>query len=227
MRRVAVIVPCFKRPEYTKLCLEYMMKAQVYRNVDFFLFDDGSNDGTDKILEDSGLSGVVIKHKESKGLRSTIIDFFEKAQGYDYLAKMDNDCLVPEKWLDKLIEAMEAEGYDIVSPNVVPSNAAYQIGRDSDGLVRPADHVGGLWCMKAGLIKGISFERFAPNGISGAFNLLKQIMAETDAKVGWVSSVEVQDIGHWSGTHPLHIKSAEHQEYSATVGRPVSWSVSA
>jgi glycosyltransferase involved in cell wall biosynthesis len=193
--RTAIIVPCYKRPEYTKLCLEYLEKAQVYRNVEFFMFDDGSEDGTEDILATAKLPGTVTTHPQSLGLRSTIIEFFEKVRGggFTYLAKMDNDCLVPEKWLDKLIDAIEKTGFDIVSPNVMPSNAAFKLGGEGE-IVRPSDHVGGLWCMKARIISGIQFERYSPNGISGAFNLLKQIIAETDAKVGWVPSVEVQDI---------------------------------
>lgn len=199
--RIAVLVPCYGRPEYTELCIKALKASPDYASADFF-YKDGAN-----------------------GLRNTIIDFFDEVRDkYDYIAKMDNDCVVPKNWLDDLVYALETERYDIVSPNVEPSNAAFSVGKDSDGLVRPADHVGGLWCMKVSLIRDMSFERFSPNGITGAFNIIKQIVAENDAKVGWVPGVTVQDIGHWSGLHPLHIKSKEHEEYSVSIGRNISWS---
>lgn len=225
MRKTAVIIPCFKRPEYTNHCINAMERAQVYRDVDFFLVDDCSNDSTYEILQTANLPiKRLIRHSEPQGLRNIIIDFFNavKDQGYVYLAKMDNDCLVPENWLNQLIDVLEKTEMDIVSPNVLPSNAAFELGKDGE-LVRPSDHVGGLWCMKTTLIESMTFEKYAPNGITGAFNILKQIIAENDAKCGWVPSVTVQDVGHWSGYHPLHIKSKEHEEYSAVIGRGVSW----
>lgn len=223
--KVAVLVPCFKRPEYTKMCIDALQNAQSYEGVDFYLVDDGSKDGTEDILRDSFL-GEVIVNPECTGLRNVIIDFFERVRGkgYSYLLKMDNDCVVPKNWVSNLIEALKLSGMDIVSPNVAPSNAAFVHGRDGD-IVRPSEIVGGLWCMRANLIDDIDFEKFGPNGISGAFNVLKQIILEKEAKVAWVPTVTVGDIGHWSGQHPAHIKSEDHQAYSALVGRPISWAV--
>lgn len=223
--KVAVLVPCFKRPEYTKMCMDALRISQTYEGVDFYLVDDGSADGTADILRASEL-GKVIVNSECMGLRNVIIDFFQtvKGKGYSYLLKMDNDCVVPKNWVSNLIEALKASNMDIVSPNVAPSNAAFVHGRDGD-IVRPSEIVGGLWCMKASLIEYMDFERFRPNGIAGAFNILKQIILENEAKVAWVPSVTVGDIGHWSGAHPDHIKSEDHLNYSALIGRPVSWSV--
>lgn len=226
--RTAVLIPCYRRPEYTRKCLDALVASQPYNDVTFYLYDDGSCDGTATLLTNFPLKNkVLVLSAESRGLRNIIIDFFERVrgEGYDYLAKMDNDCVVPHNWLDDLIYALETESYDIVSPNVYPSNAAYNLGKNNGTLVWPATHVGGLWCMRASLLNDISFEKFAPNGITGAFNIIKQIIAETDAKTGWVPKVTVDDLGHWSGQHPDHIKSEEHLKYSAEVGRPVSWTM--
>lgn len=224
MKRVAVLVPCHKRPEYTKMCIDALERSRGTANADFYLVDDGSLDGTDTILNMAMLTSTVIVNEQPQGLRNVIIDFFElvRGKGYEYYAKMDNDCVVPVNWLETLIEDLEANGLDIISPNVMPSNAAYTYGKDGD-RVRPSEIVGGLWCMKASLVDGIDFERFRPNGIAGAFNILKQIIYEKEAKVGWDTAVTVQDVGHWSGAHPLHIKSEDHQVYSANIGRPISW----
>jgi len=225
---IAVLVPCFKRPEYTKMCMDALKASRGYlaNQVHYYLVDDGSCDGTEDILRASGLAHLLTVHKEPTGLRNVIIEFFNQTKhgGYTYLAKMDNDCVVPLNWIEQLVEELEASGMDIVSPNVMPSNAAFVHGRDGD-RVRPSEIVGGLWCMRARLLNGISFESFGPNGISGAFNVIKQIILESEAKVAWVPGVTVGDIGHWSGQHPDHIKSEDHQAYSALVGRPISWGV--
>lgn len=223
--RIAVLVPCYKRPEYTKLCLEALEKAQDYGDqVRFFLVDDGSNDGTDKLIIDSKLTATKLLNKENQGLRTVILDFFKRTADYDLLCKVDNDCLVPKDWLKKVERAFELNLGDILSPNVVPSNVAYKIGKDTgiEGL-RSSEVVGGLWCMRSDLIHGMCFEPIQTEGIRGAFPVLQQIIVEKEPRLGWLTSVEVEDVGHYSGQHPLHIKSQEHLEYSQEVGRSVSW----
>ena len=34
---IAVLVPCFKRPEYTKMCMDALVTAQSYEGVHFYL----------------------------------------------------------------------------------------------------------------------------------------------------------------------------------------------
>lgn len=199
--RVAVLVPCYKREDYSIKCLEEIQKAQGYEKVDFF-----------KPNKDS--------------LRKAIIDFFDEVRGkYDILVKVDNDCLVPNNWLNDLIDVMDSCNLDIVSPNVTPSNAAMVYGEDTEELLgyRKAKFVGGLWCMKASLIDDMVFEDYGMKGIDGAFALLKHIIAFNRPKVGWTTKVCYEDVGHWSGNHPEHVKSQEHKEYSQEVGRQIAW----
>ena len=231
MGKTAVLVPCYKRPEYTKLSLQALEEAQEYHDVIFCVWNDDGTDETQELIDKFdpiGAQVITPRSNEPLGLRNIIINFFEDpcnaTPDLKYIAKMDNDCLVPKNWLSDMIANLEESKLDILSPNVVPSNAAFKVGV-GDGVVREASYVGGLWCMRSSLIKDMSFERFSPNGISGAFNIIKQIIAEKEARCGWLTTVTVQDIGHWSGAHPLHIKSAEHEEYSATVGRPIAWNL--
>jgi hypothetical protein len=87
-----------------------------------------------------------------------------------------------------------------------------------------SSHVGGLWFMRRKLVEDITFERYeASLGIRGAFEVLNQIIMDKEPVIGWVPSVVVQDIGHWSGTHPLCLKSEEHRDYYANIGRRISW----
>ena len=246
--RVSILVPCYKRPEYTKRCLDAICQAQknYYYLCDVYVYDDGSQDGTDEIIYDAMINGYKKEpmlqcffkenffmfrriNKESEGLRNIILDFFEeiKPKNYDFIFKIDNDCLVPKNWLDDILKVFENSDADILSPNVHPSNAAFKYGReDTEGKgYRPAEIVGGLWIMKTSLIKDMDFERHELNGLTGAISILKQIVVEKEPNIGWVPDVIVQDIGHWSGKHPDHIKSEEHQIYSKEVGRQIAWNV--
>jgi len=193
---VAICVPTFKRNEYTEKCLQALSDAQSY-------------------------NGKVYTYS-NKPLRHVIIDFFEETQNVDIIAKIDNDCCVPKDWLNDIIDVFEKTDVDILSPNVFPSNAAYKYGSDGK-YYRPSRIVGGLWVMRRKLIEGLEFQKYNVTGITGAFNILKQIINEKDPKIGWVEDVVVQDIRHWSGKHPDHIKSKEHELYSQEVGRSIAW----
>lgn len=224
---VEVILPCFKRPEYTYTCIEALEQAQKYDNVFFHLWDDCSEDGTDEILNQANLEKRVVVNKKNAGLRNILISFLSlTSHNTKYIAKIDNDVLMPKNWLNDIISIMEKSDVDILSPNVSPSNAAESLGEpdvEGKGYMR-ANHVGGLWVMKRSLINGMDFEKYENvRGINGAFEILNQIILEKEPKVGWVHNVVAQDIGHWSGTHPLCIKSEDHRNYYAYVNRKVSW----
>lgn len=223
---ILVIVPVYRRPEYTAKCLSSMLHAQTYVDVTFYLVDDGSNDGSTEVLQASDLpSKHIITHETNHGLRSTLIDAFAFAKDFKYMVKMDNDCKVPKNWLTDIISILNTGLVDIVSPNVNPSNAAYIYGKEDTNHLgfRPSKIVGGLWAMETKLLSGITFEKHDVYGIKGAFHLLNQIILEKEPRVGWLPHVTVQDIGHWSGEHPEHIRSDEHREYSVEVGRNIAW----
>lgn len=197
----------YKRPEYADLCLKSIENSQEYDNVHFYIVDDNN---------------------PNIGLRQRIINFFEEVRDkeYDFLIKMDSDCIVPKNYVNDMVSKMLSTNADILSPNVIPSNAAFSFGKDDldNKGYRPSDIVGGLWCMKADLIKDMYFESHPTNGLMGAISILKQICVEKEPKIGWVPDIVVEDIGHWSGKHELHIKSKEHELYSKEVGRQIAWS---
>lgn len=226
MPKIAVLVPCYKRPEYTKLCLAALESAQDYKDTTFHLYDDGSLDKTDQLLELASLPKETHISTTNNGLRSVLLDFIvTQSKGADIITVVGNDCLMPKNWLDKLVYKLTTTDADIISPNVMPSNAAFKWGRDDKkGLgYRPAMTVGGLWMMRRDFIEDMYFEQVGTRGIIGAFQVLKQIISEKSPKVGWIEEVTVEDIGHWSGLHKQHIKSMEHKKYSAEIGRPIAW----
>lgn len=206
--RVAIFMSFYQRPEYTEKCIKSINEAQEYNNVDFYIVEDAN---------------------PNTGLRNRIIDFFDsiKDKNYDFIVKVDNDCLYPKNWLNDMLKVFSNSDADILSPNVQPSNAAFTYGKADvfNKGYRPSEIVGGLWMMKYSLVKDIHFERHELNGLIGAIPLLRQIVTEKEPNIGWVADVIVQDIGHWSGQHPEHIRSKEHFDYSKEVGRAVTWSV--
>lgn len=227
--KVAILVPCYKRPEYTAKCMVALQNMQKPCYIRFDLWDDGSQDGTEEILKAANLPNkYVMVNQENRGLRATIISFlFDPCSlaDFDIIAKIDNDCFVPPDYMTKMLQKFILTQADILSPNVMPSNAAYKYGSDDKENLgyRPSRIVGGLWMMKKSMIDGIEFDRHDVVGIKGAVNILYQIVVEKEPKIGWIPEVMVQDIGHWSGMHPEHIKSQEHLAYYNEIGRHISW----
>lgn len=205
--KVAFFISHYKRPEYVAMTLKSLEESQEYENVHFYIVEDDN---------------------PNLGLRQRIINFFDevRGQGYDYLIKMDGDCLVPNNYINDMVAKMQSTDADMLSPNVMPSNAAMNFGKDDldNKGYRPSDIIGGLWCMKASLIEDMYFESHPTNGLTGAISLLKQICVEKEPKIGWVTEIVVEDVGHWSGRHEKHIKTKDHEMYSKEVGRQVAWS---
>lgn len=224
--KIAILVPCYRRIEYTRKCIKALEEAQKYENVCFCLIDDGSKDGTEETLREFKLDKISWINEENMGLRNVLIDFIEWARSreFDFVGVVGNDCKVPKNWLNNMLDIFEKSDVQILSPNVFPSNAAFKYGEKIDGLsYMPSKIVGGLWFMYTDLVTDVTFERHNVRGIAGAFNILQQILIEKKPKVGWAPDIVVQDMGHWSGKHPEHIKSKEHLDYYQEVGRGVSW----
>lgn len=219
--KVECLVPCFKRPEYTQKCISALEESE-YDNTLFHLWDDGSDDGTEEILRQSSLNKRVVVNEKNMGLRNVLINFIELSSA-EFICVVGNDCLMPKNWMKDMLEVFGKSDADILSPNVLPSNAAFKYGREVGLPYMPSEIVGGLWFMKRKLVEGLDFERYNMDGIRGAFEVLNQIILEKSPVIGWVPSVTVEDIGHWSGNHPLHIKSDEHRNYSMAIGRKVNW----
>lgn len=235
-KKVAILVPAYKRPEYTLACIKALKEAQEYQDTIFCLWNDDGTDDTQLIFDSFKPRGENnhILHPRSEqgdpyGLRAIIRAFFVDPvlawPGIQFMSKVDNDCVVPKNWLNDILRVFDTTDVDILSPNVFPSNAAYKYGlEDTEGKgYRPAKTVGGVWTMKVDMIRNVDFLPIKTKGIVGAWPLLKQIVIEKKAKVGWTDKVTFQDIGHWSGDHPEHIKSKEHELYSVEVGRPIGW----
>ena len=234
MPSVHVFVPCYKRPEYTAMCLAALSKNTHHPATDFTLVDDGSNDETSELLLSyaavlNAQSDLVLS-LENKGLRYRILQFWLKTlkSDADFVAKVDNDNLVPAGWVTNMLDIFDAHPeLDILSPDNHPGHPALRIGKDIGKRYRlAASPIGGLWFMRRRVLEGLPIETWVKecsgHGINGAWDLM--VSAKRKGFVmGLTTEVCFQNIGHQSGNHPQHIKSGAHKDYSAEVGRNVNW----
>lgn len=130
--KVAVFTVTKDRLEYTKANYDSLKESTTYP-WDWFVFDNGSNDGTVEWLVDKKQHKWMRSHPENRGLTfasNACIDEILRRDEYDIIVKVDNDCLFETKgWLEDFVDLWKR-------------NHMLYLGPYPEGLV---DHPGGPW----------------------------------------------------------------------------------
>ena len=120
MEKITIIVPCYNEEEVLPLFYaEVTRVAGLMGEYDFeFLFvDDGSRDGTMKVIKDFAQQDKRVKYvsfSRNFGKESAMYAGFSHATG-DYVAVMDADLQDPPALLPEMMAAIKDEGYDSVA----------------------------------------------------------------------------------------------------------------
>jgi poly-beta-1,6-N-acetyl-D-glucosamine synthase len=118
-RRILLVSPCRDEARYMRRTLE-SIAAQTLAPTKWIVVDDGSTDATPQILEEyrERLGCLEVVRREDRGGRAVgpgvIEAFYAGLDGidldeYDYLCKLDLDLDLPPRYLEILVERMEAD----------------------------------------------------------------------------------------------------------------------
>lgn len=112
MRRpgVDILMISHNRPEYTRLSLEQLISTAT-DDTRIWLWHNGDDEETLSIVKDRAEHPAVHRFNHSREnvkLRDPTNWILAEGDS-DYVGKVDDDCLVPEKWLETLIKAHEDE----------------------------------------------------------------------------------------------------------------------
>lgn len=89
---IPVLYTTFNRLDYTRQTLPVLLENAQEGKV--IVIDNGSTDGTVNFLK--SLSGFdLILKEENTGISGAMNTFFEMTEGEKYVAKVDNDTIVP------------------------------------------------------------------------------------------------------------------------------------
>ena len=115
MSEISIIIPVYNTRSYLIECLDSVI-AQTFNNIEIILVDDGSNDGSEKIVDEYALRDERIKviHQKNQGLsaaRNTGI----KASKSPYIMFVDSDDYVDEKYCETPYSIIKQHNADIVS----------------------------------------------------------------------------------------------------------------
>ena len=112
--KISIIIPVYNSIDCLDRCVA-SCRAQTYKDIEIILVDDGSTDGTDKLVDSLEASDERIKayHKSNGGSSSARNLGISKASG-DYLGFVDADDFIEPDMYEQLAHAAQSENLDVV-----------------------------------------------------------------------------------------------------------------
>lgn len=116
MKLVTIIIPVYNVENYLKKCLE-TIEEQSYKNIEIIFIDDGSTDGSGKILDlyANQHSNAVVYHKDNNGVSSARNFGLEKMSREGYVVFIDPDDYIEKTFVEKLVDEAEMKPKDLVT----------------------------------------------------------------------------------------------------------------
>lgn len=149
---VAVFTITYDRIEYTKRMRKSMKESTKYP-FSWFVFDNGSKDGTNQWLHlETPYSAGSITNKGLTYASNFLIDRIVKDQEYQIIIKVDNDCeFMTKRWLESIVDLWKRNHMLYVSPYVEGlvhnPGGAVRVGQAFLGpyYVEVTEHIGGIF----------------------------------------------------------------------------------
>ncbi len=113
MEKISVIIPVYNVEKFLPRCLDSIINS-TYQNLEIICVNDGSTDGSLKVLKDYAQRDgrIVIIDKENGGVSSTRNIGLEKACG-EYIAFIDSDDWVHREYFELLYRGINEQNADI------------------------------------------------------------------------------------------------------------------
>jgi alpha-1,3-rhamnosyltransferase len=104
---VSVITPCYNHGKYIRDTIESVVK-QTYKNIEYFVIDDGSTDNSAEVIEKlKEKYHFIFEHQENKGLAFTMNKLIAKCKG-KYVALVESDDVWTLDKIEKQVAFLEA-----------------------------------------------------------------------------------------------------------------------
>lgn len=116
---ISIIMPCFNRRNFLQEGIDSILR-QTYRNFELLIIDDGSTDGTDRIIENYTDHRIkLITLPRNKGISFARNTGLALARG-EYVAVMDSDDIAHPKRLETQLKYLDQNrNITIVGSNVL------------------------------------------------------------------------------------------------------------
>lgn len=122
MKKISIIIPVYNTASYLRRCLD-SAKNQTYTNLEIICVDDGSTDGSERIVDEyADDERFVIIHRENGGESSVRNAGLLRSTG-DYIGFMDCDDWIEKDMYETLVKAMEENDADMAAASWFKSYA--------------------------------------------------------------------------------------------------------
>lgn len=113
-KKVSIVVPIYNAEKYLDECIISIVK-QDYDNLEIFLIDDGSTDGSRHICEDwkSKDSRITLYSQKNQGVSAARNKGIELSTG-EYIVFVDSDDVIDKSYINTFMEAKMKLGEDIL-----------------------------------------------------------------------------------------------------------------
>lgn len=159
-RCVDLMLAAFNRLEFTQECLRCLLKNTAWKYVrKLTVYDSGSTDGTHEAIEQA-LAGFndapfeIVTFPKVRPIVEIQNLHIQKATA-PLIAKIDNDTLVPPRWLELALTIL-AMNPDVgilgLEPIYEPASVPL---RDEEYQIEKTEHVGGLFLARASVFRGV------------------------------------------------------------------------
>jgi GT2 family glycosyltransferase len=147
--KVSVVIPVFNQLRFTKICIESLL-VTLPGECEIIVIDNGSSDGTAEYLSEC-VHIRVITNRRNLGCAGAWNQGIKAAQA-PWIAILNNDVILPEGWLEGLLDFAAEKDVDIVSPAFREGEYNYDIAEYSQGYVKRMCSVA-----RMGIAQGICF----------------------------------------------------------------------
>lgn len=112
-KKVSIIIPVYNTVNYLERCLQSAV-SQTYRNLEIICVDDGSTDGSGRIVDEFAAKDdrIIVIHQINQGESNARNSGLRIASG-DYIGFMDCDDWIEPDMYEALVKALEDEEADM------------------------------------------------------------------------------------------------------------------
>lgn len=113
MKKISIIVPVYNVEKYVEKCIQSLIN-QSYKNIEIILVDDGSNDRSNKIIDEYAKvdSRILTIHQKNKGFSAARNAGLKVATG-EYVGFVDPDDYVDYQMYETMLKKIELNMSDL------------------------------------------------------------------------------------------------------------------
>lgn len=122
-KKVSIIIPVYNVEKYLDRCLKSIL-SNTYKNIEIILVNDGSKDNSQNIINEyvkKYSDFIIAKEQENKGPAEARNLGLQIATG-EYIMFIDSDDFVENDYIEKYLEPLSSDDYDLVIGGYYKSN---------------------------------------------------------------------------------------------------------